>query len=204
MLFDARFFELPERQRAESLSTFDWVEFRCDLKQSLPIPTIAAAGFVQVDVNLHFRIDLRTVAKTPSCEGLETNRASEKTPRVNSGELPAFANERFRFLPGVDIAKVNERYAVWGNQLVSKSPEWCFTVSQKGKVQGWFLSSMDAEGSLNLTLAMLSPKAEISGVHLCATNARTLCAWLCSNRSGYNFFSLPRKLPRTEYSQRQK
>ena len=58
MLFDARFFELPERQRAESLATFDWVEFRCDLKQSLPIPTIAAAGFVQVDVNLHFRIDL--------------------------------------------------------------------------------------------------------------------------------------------------
>ena len=121
VLFDARFFELPERQRAESLSTFDWVEFRCDLKHSLPIPTIAAAGFVQVDVNLHFRIDLRTVAKTPSCEGLETNRASEKTLRVNSGELPAFANERFRFLPGVDIAKVNERYAVWGNQLVSKS-----------------------------------------------------------------------------------
>jgi hypothetical protein len=25
VLFDARFFELPERQRAESLSTFDWV-----------------------------------------------------------------------------------------------------------------------------------------------------------------------------------
>ena len=25
MLFDARFFELPERQCAESLSTFDWV-----------------------------------------------------------------------------------------------------------------------------------------------------------------------------------
>ena len=73
-----------ERQRAESLSTFDWVEFRCDLKQSLPIPTIAAAGFVQVDVNLHFRIDLRTVAKTPSCEGLETNRASEKTLRSNN------------------------------------------------------------------------------------------------------------------------
>jgi hypothetical protein len=84
VLFDARFFELPERQRAESLSTFDWVEFRCDLKQSLPIPTIAAAGFVQVDVNLHFRIDLRTVAKTPSCEGLETNRASEKTLRSNN------------------------------------------------------------------------------------------------------------------------
>ena len=28
---------------------------------------------------------------------------------------------------------------------------------------------MDAEGSLNLTLAMLSPKAEISGVHLYRT-----------------------------------
>jgi RimJ/RimL family protein N-acetyltransferase len=27
VLFDARFFELPERQRAESLSTFDWVGF---------------------------------------------------------------------------------------------------------------------------------------------------------------------------------
>ena len=79
--------------------------------------------------------------------------------RVNSGELPAFANERFRFLPGMDIARVNERYAVWGNQLVSKSPEGCLTVSQKGKVQGWFLSSMDDEGSLNLTLTMLLHKS---------------------------------------------
>ncbi len=163
---DARFFDQSEEVRQHLLKPYDWAEFRSSLT-AVPDPRkLAHSGFGWVDTQLHFRIALFQQSPKTCGEALEIHSASEESFSLSSDELAPFQHERYRFLPGMTSARLQERYAMWANSLIQEQPEWCLRVCMGSKVLGWFLSSMKEKKGMNLTLAMLRKEAGISGLLL--------------------------------------
>lgn len=153
----------PAQEREARLRAFAWVELKAPLDAQLPWAALGRAGFFQVDTQLHFRLGLAGLRCTPSAAELLVETA-ERTPfRLAADALAPFRHERFSLLPGASLARLSERYALWGNRLLAAQPEACLRLSNRaGQVQGWFLAARRGT-QIDLTLAMLSREATVSG-----------------------------------------
>ncbi|MBK8481471.1 MAG: hypothetical protein IPL40_09895 [Proteobacteria bacterium] len=155
--------ELPARERERQLRAFAWVELKAPLHGALPLAALRRAGFYQVDTQLHFRIALEGLRRTTSAAELVVEAADRAPFRLEAEALARFEHERFSVLPGMTAARLSERYALWGNRLITAQPADCLRVSSRaGQVQGWFLAARRAT-QIDLTLAMLSREATVSG-----------------------------------------
>ena len=160
---------LPAAQRASLLRHYAWVELLLPLHQAVPyLREIAASGFMQVDSQLNFRIHLKRLAvrSTSAMEQLTVETAVDAPPDVSSRPFAPFVYERFLALPGVDQERVDQRIALWSEELLTASPEHCLTILYQGRPQGWFLARPDPDKGLNLTLAMSAANATVSGIYL--------------------------------------
>ena len=164
-IIDPAFFSANETARSESLAQFAWVEFKAPLANAPSAFLLCAAGFALTDVQMGFRIALSAVAESPSVADYDCRSAAEEPFAVSAEEVRTFTQERFLQLPGITDRMLNERYANWANDIIRNHPRWCLRLSHHGVTQGWFLSE-SSNGSLGLTLAMLSSQATISGQHL--------------------------------------
>jgi len=155
------FFDLPLAERRAQLARFAWVEVGCDDPTTALRLQLGETGFRFVDLQLNFRVGLREEARA-SAGGLEVSFASDVGFEVPLADMPAFPTERFRHIPGMDDARLTERYRGWANALVAEAPAHCLRVIHGGAVQGWFLSRPSKPG-LQLALAFSHRQATISG-----------------------------------------
>lgn len=164
ILDDPAFFLAPESVRRGELAPYEWVEFRCGLADVAEPRRISDAGFAQVDTQLRFRIALdRLSSAGRPTDDLSVRFADSESLALPRAEWPNFPHERFRHLPGVNSEKLSQRYAIWGSQLLARSPQWCVEVGVAGDPQGWFLAEPEGE-HLDLALAMLRRGATLSGL----------------------------------------
>ena len=182
---DSAFFELPSGEQRALLKPWAWVEARQE--SSLSGSALSAAGFMQVDTQMPFKIGLARLEGSPSLERAEVRFADEHPFAIDSAQLADFTHERFSVLPGVEIADLNRRYGLWSQKLLAADPAHCMQVLVGGESQGWFLGSKTEKG-LELTLAMLKREASISG-HL--LYHRALMAYAARGaRVGFAAFSV--------------
>ncbi len=159
------FFTLALTDRSELLKPYAWVELSLGLSESLRhARAIFETGFIQVDTQVMFRINIRKIPDSKSLAGLQAQFADEDPFSMESGMVADFTSERFLQIPGATQERVNQRFALWSMDLITASPDYCVQVLHDGQVQGWFLSQPD-EG-VNLSLAMLSSKATVSGMYV--------------------------------------
>jgi hypothetical protein len=162
---DPAFFGLDEDSRTSLLSPYAWAEYKSPLATAPSSLALQRAGFAWTDVQIDFRIALRSVPDSPSLKPYECVSAAEQPFTISAGDIRSFEHERFLDLPGATPDLLNARYATWANELIARNPDWCLRVSLGGRDQGWFLA--EATGStVALTLAMLSAGAAASGHHL--------------------------------------
>lgn len=164
VLDDLDFLALPAAEREAQLRAFAWVELRAPLAV-MDGRALGAAGFVQIDTQIPFRIGIGRVAGGPSLDTLDVTRAADEPFTMSTEEIAAFTHERFRHLPGITPQRLAERFALWANDEIAAAPEWCLRVTSGGATQGWFLSHLAGDG-LHLELAMLHRDARISGIYL--------------------------------------
>jgi len=163
---DPAFFSLDPATQQKLLKPYAWVEFYSQMDQAPPLQSLAIAGFFQVGIQIQFLLNLRKV-QAPACKDrLNYTFADHKNFAINAGEIAMFAHERFQYIPGCTATRINERYALWANELIREYPETCMQLFLDNKIQGWFLSRPIKQRGLNLALAMLSNNAEISGMLL--------------------------------------
>jgi hypothetical protein len=159
------FFTLAPAGRSELLKPYAWVELSLGLSDSLQhARAIFETGFAQVDTQVTFRISIRRVPDSESLAALQTQFADESSFSMDGKMVADFRSERFLQIPGATQELVNQRYALWSSDLINASPDYCVQVLYDGRVQGWFLSRPD-EG-VNLSLAMLSSEATVSGMYV--------------------------------------
>lgn len=164
---DPALFHLPEAERRTLLAPYAWAESAMPIADARPhAAAMAAAGFVQVDTQVNFRLSLRRVPDGPSLADLQVELADEQPFRIAADDLAPFASERFLLLPGADQTRVNQRIALWSAELLDQAPQHCLRILYRGQVQGWFLSSPGEQRGLNLTLAMSARDANISGIYV--------------------------------------
>ena len=163
---DPGFFSLDKATQTRLLEPYEWVEFYSQLDQAPSLRNLTAAQFTQIDTQIHFLMNLNKVKRTGSSDRLEYVFADQNQFQIALGELAVFTHERFRHIPGCTEARATERYALWANNLVTEHPETCMQLMLDGKLQGWFLSRPGKKHGLNLTLAMLSRNAGVSGLLL--------------------------------------
>jgi len=147
-----------------ALARFAWVELRCS-PEAADRPRLAGLGFFLADTQIHFRLGLAALRPTPSLDGLTTRWADAAPFSVDAAEMAPFRHERLQHLPGMTQARLDERYALWGRNLLAHAPATCLRIEQGGATQGWFLSEPHG-ARLRLALAMTSAGATISGHHL--------------------------------------
>lgn len=188
IISDPAFFALPPAQQQDILEPYAWVEFNTPLDSVPPLETIRRAGFFQADTQVNYRIMLHRLPEFSGLERLTVNFADEKPFTVEPCEMKIFEHERFRNLPGISAARLNERYARWGNQLAADQPAWCIQVCKDEALQGWFLARDVEEKGLNLTLAMLHREARISGLLLYQKALQAFAAR--GARVGWSSFSI--------------
>ena len=157
---DPAFFGLEPGEQAELLQPWAWVEARQE--GELCRRSMQAAGFLQVDTQMPFKIGLARLQGSPSLERAEVRFADEHPFQIKVSELADFAHERFSVIPGIEMGDLNRRYGLWSTQLLAADPAHCMQVFVEGEVQGWFLGQRTKAG-LELTLAMLKRDATISG-----------------------------------------
>ena len=155
------FFELDAAERDALLSPWSWVEASAPL-DAVTCARAGAAGFVQIDTQIPFRIGLTRIESSPSVDRLDVRFCDEHPFQVGRGESAEFEHERFAALPGVDAARLANRYVLWATALLDSDPAHGMQVLSNGVVQGWFLGR-ETERGLELTLAMLATGARISG-----------------------------------------
>jgi hypothetical protein len=187
IISDNTFFELPSRDQLAALQKFSWVEFVQLVSQLPSRRALAAAGFFYGDTQIRFRLDLRRIPPSQCQDKLAVESAAELSFRISHSDIHPFLHERFGVLPGITETRLSERYSLWASRLIASDPETCITLSLGETTQGWFLAQRD-HGSLELTLAMLSAGAKISGydlyAHACAHFAD------CGHRLGNASFSV--------------
>jgi hypothetical protein len=155
----------PVADVAAATARFEWVELRASADADIDPTALAARGLFAVDTQIRFRVGLRRLASTSSVDRLDAHFADEQPFSVGAEDILPFGAERFSVLPGADEIRIRERYALWSRLLLDECPQRCLRVLSNGQVQGYFLSRQ-AEGGLNLTLAMLNPAATVTGMHL--------------------------------------
>jgi hypothetical protein len=161
---DAALFALDHQDQRERLSAYAWVEFVS--QGDTPSPEdLARAGFIHVDTQINFRLDLLHLPSLPDFADVKIQAAADVPFTIGKDELAPFEHERFRHLPGASQARLKERYQLWANRLIAAHPQWCLRVMHGDKVQGWFLSERD-DSAFYLTLAALHRDATISGMLL--------------------------------------
>jgi hypothetical protein len=162
-----RLFELPRAEREQLLQPYEWVEFKMPLEHSpVQLLTLHRAGFMQVDTQINYRLNLVNLKAPESLKDLEVEFADEHPFEIEQGDLKSFEHERYFKLPGITAERVNRRYALWCRQHLIEHPSACLRILYKGKVEGWYLGATSEGVGLNLTLAMLSGDADISGLLL--------------------------------------
>src|SRR5687767_13657798 len=110
LVTDAAFFALDRASQQSVLSPFAWAEFKAPLTDAPDAFALGRAGFVQVDVQMPFRIALRDIPASASLAGYECRSAMEKPFTLQASEVRAFEHERFLALPGVTPECLNQRY----------------------------------------------------------------------------------------------
>jgi hypothetical protein len=167
----AAFFSRPPAERQALLAPWEWVELSSDPERIAGVwQSVNDSGFALADMQVRFRIGLNRVPDAPSLETLDAQFADEHPFEVS--DLADFTHERFLRLPGATQDRVNQRFAMWSADLLAASPGLCIQVSHHGVPQGWFLSQPGSgeagkDGrSINLTLAMLSTSATVSGLYI--------------------------------------
>jgi hypothetical protein len=183
---DLGFLSLPAGERARQLGEYSWVELRAGMK-SVDTLELSKAGFMQIDTQVTFRINIAQVLSGPSLATLDADRASDSPFTIDGAEIAPFTHERFRHVPGITAERIDARFALWARQHLAAHPEWCLRVTSGGITQGWFLSEMTNEG-LNLELAMLHRGATISGMYLYQKALTTYAAF--GARVGFARFSV--------------
>ena len=161
------FFSASEEEQRRALAPYAWAEFRCPLDTAPDPWRLARRGFAQADTQVRFRIPLRRLTAESSGAALAVDFGDKVHFDLRPEDLPFFDRERFRWLPGATPEVVRRRYALWANDLLAKSPEWCVQVGPAEDPQGWFLAEPE-KNHLHLALAMLRPGATISGFDLYA------------------------------------
>jgi hypothetical protein len=161
----SEFFSLQKEAREDLLTPYAWAEFRCPL-EAMPSPwQLLRAGFVQVDTQIEFRIDLRKVPPL-ACDAELAARSAETGPWNLSPERSArFRFERFAWLRGMTAERLSDRYFRWAKLLAERAPAWCLEFHRGGVTEGWFLSEPGKQG-LNLALASHSSQSSLSGALL--------------------------------------
>jgi hypothetical protein len=165
LISDPAFFDQPLADQQAQLSMYDWVEYRQLYDVEVPTWPLVAAGFAHADIQLRFKLGLHRVEPSPSLDAIDVAFASDEPFQLNPDDMALFQHERFLLLPDATPERVNARYALWANDVISEQPEWCVEIRSEGVAQGWFISRMVGK-SLNLTLAMLHRDATISGMYL--------------------------------------
>jgi len=164
---DRTFFELPLSAQHDALEKFAWVEFAHPVSQLPSRHALTKAGFFYADTQIRFRIDLRNVEVGSCARRLKVNSAAESPFEVKEGDPRPFLHERFYVLPGATESKISERYRRWASGLIAADPATCLHVLLNDRTQGWFLAQSEND-CLQLTLAMLSTRASVSGHDLYA------------------------------------
>jgi hypothetical protein len=136
------------------------------LDQDPPLTDIGRSGFVYIDTQLPFVLNLRSVSKSISTDKLQAVSADDEAFQIAPGETAPFTHERFRYVPGCSGQRVDERYSMWATEIAERFPGTCLRINLEGKCQGWFLAEPGETGRLTLSLAMLSRNATISGMLL--------------------------------------
>lgn len=184
---DSKFFEEPSRDQSAALQKFAWVEFAQPVSQLPSRHALAAAGFFFADTQIRFRLNLRRIPSS-QCEGqLAVKSAAQSTFRISPTDIRPFLHERFSVLPGITESRLSARYSLWSSRLIASDPGTCLRISLHKETQGWFLARGDNDG-LNLTLAMLSADANISGYHLYSRAVAHFAD--CGQRLGHASFSV--------------
>lgn len=184
---DPTFFALPPSEISAALEEFVWVEFVQPVSQLPSRRALAEAGFFYTDTQLRFRLDMRNVECSPYARELQVRSAEESSFEIHRSDIRPFLHERFCILPGATEAKITARYHLWASRLISQHPATCLCLRHENEVQGWFLAQPE-EAGLQLTLAMLSIRAKISGYDL---YARALAHFSESRHSlGFSSFSV--------------
>ena len=167
---DATFFDQTDGERQSQLAMYRWAEFHVESPKPELVRKMHDARFVFADAQMEFRVKLNKSDRqsAPSSEAIQLTSAGTDPFKVSTSEVRAFEGDRFFLLPGVTMKRVEERYTLWTERLIKESPATCFRASLGGKTQGWFLSAPSNKG-LELTLAMLSKDATISGQLLYAS-----------------------------------
>ena len=164
---DAAFFALPATERQAALARYSWVEYRAPSVDGAALAALMQDGFLQSDVQIHFRLRLEEPTPSPSLDSLSVVRADQKPFGIASGEMADFTHERFSLVPGVTTRMITERYEMWATGILKNAPHFCLQVRSERGVEGWFLSSKDTrQAGLNLALAVLHREARISGMLL--------------------------------------
>ena len=185
---DPAFFQLGTDEQAKLLNPYCWVEFRSQMDQAPHPRLLAAAGFMQIDTQVQFLLNLSKVEAPAGESSLRCCFADEENFDVASGQLASFSHERFRHIPGCTEARTNERYALWAQTLTDEYPASCMQLYLGDGLQGWFLSCPGKRPGLNLSLAMLSGTAKVSGLTL---YQQACAAYACrGHRLGYASFSI--------------
>jgi hypothetical protein len=161
---DTALFALDHQEQTEQLSAYAWVEF-VGQGDTPSLEVLARAGFIHVDTQINFKLDLLHLPALPDFADVKIQAAADVPFTIGEDELAPFEHERFRHLPGVGPARLKERYKLWANRLIAAHPQWCLRVMYGDKVQGWFLSERD-DAAFHLTLAALHRDATISGMLL--------------------------------------
>jgi hypothetical protein len=163
---DPDFFSLDIVAQQKLLKPYAWAEFYSPIELAPPSRDLADAGFIQVDAQLQFLLNLHRVESTASTDRLECYFADQRNFDIEVEELARFTHERFKHIPDCDVTRTNERYALWANELIRENPETCMQLYLGDSLQGWFLSRPGKQSGLELTLAMLTNSADISGMLL--------------------------------------
>jgi hypothetical protein len=164
---EAAFFALPAAERQAALKRYSWVEYRTPSADGAVLAALMQDGFLQSDVQIHFRLRLTEPEPGPSLDTLSVVRADQNPFSIASGEMADFTHERFSLVPGVTTRMITQRYEMWAAGILKNAPHFCLEVRSARGVEGWFLSSKDTRhAGLNLALAVLHRDARISGMLL--------------------------------------
>jgi len=162
ILDDPSFFFLKQGERRKRMAEYAWVEYVAPL-DAAPLDVLTSNGFFQADTQVPFKINLRRLPALPDFVDVDISWATDAPFILDPTDVAAFVHERYRYLPGISTEKLNERYASFGNVLITEQPEWCLRVWHNGREQGWFLCNQTEHG-FGLTLAMLHSQAAVSGM----------------------------------------
>lgn len=164
---EAGFFAQPAAMRRAALERYSWVEYRAPSVDGATLAALLEDGFLQSDVQIHFRLRLEETQPSPSLDALTVVRGDQKPFRIAPGEMAEFTHERFSLVPGVTTRMITERYEMWAEGILESAPQYCVEIRSQRGVEGWFLSSKSTHhAGLNLALAVLHRDARISGMLL--------------------------------------